>query len=280
MQTESVDTNKIKNNGWKQGACLLVTESTKIYPYTQELPLPSGLYVLLSHDCDILNSSQQKEPVVELIHAKEITKCINEFTSGKNPRQLHIDIIQGKHHLEFLPHNRLFITRKYLEIHPANKIEITEKQLKILTLWISKRYRRSAFPDVFNKRCKPIVNNIKQIFNGAIKDTYGLFIYLSTEKELEPNETYKIIIRLLVPKDIYDNQEELLKIQDDFEKILILFNSIHGIKVLVNSQNIGGSQVQSDDDLTVYSWRKFKQWDFDYISFLNDENGKTVNDII
>lgn len=277
-----VNRQKIKQNGWKQGACLQVDKSMEIYASTKSMQerLSEGLYFVLSQDCDILNSSLQKEPVVELISANQIAQCTNEFTTGKNPRQLHIKLAQGSQHLEFLPHNRLFIARTYLEKYLVSETGLSKQQLKILVLWTAKRYKRSAFPDTFNERCEPIVNQIKQIFRNAAKHTHGLFIYLFSERELEPNEPYKIILKLLVKKSIYEDQEELSIIQGGFDEILALFDGIKGIEVITNLQNIGGSQVQSMDDITVHRFQELKQWDFDYISFSNGEDGETINDAI
>jgi hypothetical protein len=59
----------IKDNGWKQGSCfLLPCENLPV----GKIDLPSGLYIIITQDCDLLLDSLEKEPYVELLHAKEI----------------------------------------------------------------------------------------------------------------------------------------------------------------------------------------------------------------
>lgn len=92
MTQDKTDSHKIEKNGWKQGSCLYVDEATTIYTATQcmQEQLPAGLYLVLSHDCDILNPSLTKEPFVELIATSKIQQCNKELIAGKNPRQLHL----------------------------------------------------------------------------------------------------------------------------------------------------------------------------------------------
>lgn len=276
MQQKTVNSQLIKQNGWKQGACLLIDDSKKVNTTIQnvKIQLEKGLYIVLSQDCDILNNSLEKEPVIELILANKINEYDTEFTADKNPRLLHLTLNDDKVYLEVLPHKRFFISRTYLETLQAEAIRVSGQPLKVLISWIAKRYKRPAFPHAFNIRIKPIIKKVKQILSNEAKNTLGLFIQLSPERELMPDKAYKVIIKLLVPKDIYENEKELLKIENGFDQILISLNKVNGIEV------IAGSQVQSMDDITMHEYQQLKQWDFDYISFLNDESGETVNNII
>lgn len=271
-----VDPKIIKQNGWKQGANLLVNASVEIYATTKCMKerLSEGLYFVLSQDCDILNPSLEKEPVIELIKANEIPKCDHKLTSGKNPRQLHITLDQENICLEFLPHNRLFIAREYLEQQYADQVEIMGKQLNMLINWTTKRYRRHGFPYAFNNRCKPIMERIEPILRNEAKKIRGIFIRLNTDEELGADKTYKLIIKMLVPKEFYENKKELSAIHDGFDKILHLFDSIDGIEILP------GSQVQSMDEITVHSYQELREWDFDYISFLNGDEREIASDVV
>ena len=268
-----MDAKRIIKNGWKQGACLLVDASIEIYATTKCMGerLSEGLYFVLSQDCDILNQSLEKEPVIELIKANKILKCDHRSTSGENPRQLHMTLNKGNSCLEFLPHNRLFIAREYLEKRCADQVEIIGQQLRMLINWITKRYRRHGFPHAFNSRCKPIMEDIKQILSNEAKKIRGIFIRLNTGGDLEADKTYKLIIKMLVPKEFYEDKQELSAIRDGFNKMLLLFERINGIEILA------GSQVQSMDEITLHGYQELKEWDFDYISFLN---GEAINDTV
>lgn len=273
MQTISLDSQKIKLNGWKQGACLLVEQPAEIYITTQCMQerLPEGRYIVLSQDCDILNGSMEKEPVVELIEANLIPQSNAEFMVGKNPRQLHVELTEKNCCFELLPHKRFFIAHSYLEAIEADAINFTGQPLKLLLNWIGKRYKRPGFPDEFNRRIDlKVIRKIKATLGDKAKNSLGLFINLSPEKELAPNDTYKIRVKMLVPKDIYENESMLSDIEDGFDQILLL---LAGVKYLEVTE---GSQVQSMNSITANDFFELKQWDFDYISFLNGKDGETI----
>lgn len=55
-------------------------------------------------------------------------------------------------------------------------------------------------------------------------------------------------------------------------QIITILDQVNGIDV------IEGSQVQSLDDISVHHYQQLKQWDFDYISFSNNEDGETIGE--
>lgn len=278
MPEKVANIEKIKRNGWKQGACLLIDKSTVVHTVTQCMQerLQPGMYIVLSQDCDILNFSLEKEPVVEVIAANQIQQCNAELNTGKNPRQLHLDTNVSNLFLEISPNNRHFISRGYLENYNPASIEITSRSLKILVNWIAKRYKRPGFPDAFNRRLdSKLIEKIKRILSNKAVNTRGLFIRLHSEEELPQSETYNVILKLLVPKFNYEDEATLTNIQNGFDKILGLLEAVKGIKIIEESC------VQSEDDITLHHYLELKPWDFDYISFLNGEDGsETIGGIV
>jgi hypothetical protein len=51
MHARILGSQKIEQNGWKQGAILLISSVDELYK--REL-LATGLYIVLSQDCDVL----------------------------------------------------------------------------------------------------------------------------------------------------------------------------------------------------------------------------------
>jgi hypothetical protein len=49
-------------------------------------------YVVSSHPCDVVALDLDKEPSVELFLLKVIEKIDGNFSFGKNPRRLHVEI--------------------------------------------------------------------------------------------------------------------------------------------------------------------------------------------
>ena len=132
---------------------------------------------------------------------------------------------------------------------------------------------RSAFPDSFNRKLNTkCIKQIKQILGNKAKESLGLFIRLASETELSSDLTYKVLIKMLVLKDTYDNEQTLACIEEAFNQIITILNKIEGIEI------IEGSQVQSLDDISVHRYQELKQWDFDYISFSNNEEGETIGE--
>lgn len=271
MQTRIINPQLIQQNGWRQGAFFL-EESNKVYA---DLKLKENvLYVVLSHDCDILNPSLQKEPVVELLEATRVESNNPDFYDGRNPRQLHLaaKIFNDSKWLEFFPNDRLFLPREYLEELKIFDCELDSRELRILINWISKRYKRAGFPSQFNHRTSGSIKQIKNILGQEAKKSLGLFIRLHSEDELDEDEKYKIIIKMLVNKNIYENNIELTLIENGFEKIINILTNNKGIEIIAEE-----TQVISMDEITVHEYQELKKWDFDYISFLNSAEGEILD---
>lgn len=65
------------------------------------------------------------------------------------------------------------------------------------------------------------------------------------------------------------------KIAEGFDEILQLLSELDGINVIAEE-----SQVQSADDITMHKYLQLKKLDFDYMSFLNGEEGSTADEIL
>jgi hypothetical protein len=273
---KEIDSQRIKANHWQQGAFLLVDENTSILIETPSMKdyLPEGLYIVLTQDCDLLNSDLQKEPVAELILTSKIVRAKPQYLSGQNPRILHLELnsMEASCSLEFFPQKRFFIARNHLENEVATEF-LDPKHLKILIRWVANRYKRSGFPDSFNQRLRGKIDTVKKILDEYGHNTLGLFIRLSTEKELSEDEPYGIYVVMLVEKSTYAQTDKLEKIQEGFDKISALLSQIQGINLLDDSD------VQSMDEISAHQYGLLKQWDFDYLSFSNERNGITSYDI-
>ena len=80
----------IKENGWKQGSLLYVNESDTII---NQCDLKKyGLFIIITHSCDLLHSSIEVEPTAEMLFLKKIRSMETIYTRGYNPRKLHLSI--------------------------------------------------------------------------------------------------------------------------------------------------------------------------------------------
>ena len=91
-------------------------------------------------------------------------------------------------------------------------------------------------------------------------------------------------IRIAVASNFYPTMKAIVeefelennessKINKGFNEILLLLDKIQGLQIAENSQ------VLSLDDISVHRYTELKQWDFDYISFSDDESGEIASDI-
>ncbi|MBY0545544.1 MAG: hypothetical protein K2Q14_08390 [Gammaproteobacteria bacterium] len=276
MEFQKIDSKKIQENGWKQGACLSINNIDNIFIYgidgVTEKRLPNGLYLVLSQDCDILNDDLDKEPIIELILIKSSDKLDPALQLGKNPRKLQIKNTDNSFLGEILSHERVFISRTELINHKSsNLFQLTLDSLKILIRWMSRRYTRPGLPGEFNKRItSKIKDKIRKILSKNTESILGLLIHLVQDIELNPNNTYSVHIVMLICNDV--SSEVFLEIKEDFEGILNY--DITGIEFLPESR------VSRTSEITFHEYTQFKQWDFDDVSYTSESIGETITDLV
>ena len=156
--TRDFDAAVLEDLGWRQGAILGPELASRAWEYA-----PTGLrrgdrslLVVTSHDCDLLNHSIQKEPVVEVLrasippddHGGAMT------TSGRNPRVLRLSRVSVEGDvttLDFNVHDRWQTPRPLLlEEGPAGFL--SDRNRRLVAEWLAKRYIRAAFPTEFDMR--------------------------------------------------------------------------------------------------------------------------------
>ncbi len=243
------DAQKIRNNGWKQFSILDNQRGV-----IQEIP--KNNYILVSQDCDIVQGSFEKEKNVEIIQAIEVQKPDKGKTNLKNFRTPHIPFKDNgtDKHFEIDMGARFFIERKLLaEVEPTSGIIFDKKTQKTIVELLKARYERTALPDAFNIRFPH--KTIKKILENHSHDTYGLFIDVHTEEELQEDVKYNIrLIMLVIERE--DAHEELL------ESIVQEIND--GITVV-------DYRVKSLDEMSVSEYLEFKELWLVELSYQGDE---------
>ncbi len=76
----------IRSAGWTQGSVLHATDDE-----TVEGILPGVSYLVLSHPCDVVSSSFERDPLVEITRTSPSPILDGNLTFGKNPRTLQLD---------------------------------------------------------------------------------------------------------------------------------------------------------------------------------------------
>lgn len=186
---------------WRQGL-LLPNEAVK--PLLGELPeLSDAVVVVATHDCDLAQTTEN-EPCIELVIGQRLTTSDGNFTHAKTARTLHI-FFDGEDAFwaEFNANAKKLIPKSELvDYYPRNTSRLSPSNLATFQRWLASRYRRSAFPDEFERRLKE--NRLTERLAKAVKP-HGSYITailfdVDEGKELNrngPDDAYLLDIILL-----------------------------------------------------------------------------------
>jgi len=137
---------------WRQGH-LLTENAVKSLGLSHPESPEDTLVVVATHDCD-LTQPPAKEPDIEIIVGRRIA-CLNgNNTHAKSSRTLHIQFHAATPVLvEFvITAKRSIAKNALLGFMPEVGITLPTSGLVIFQQWLASRYRRSAFPDEFERR--------------------------------------------------------------------------------------------------------------------------------
>jgi len=138
---------------WRQGHVVTDEAVDKLALRDAQAP-EASLVVVISHDCD-LAASPDREPEVELIVGRQIQKADGNFTHAKTPRVLHIEFAAAddRKFVELAATKKVRVAKELFADHqPRQEFQLGPAEQSILQRWLGARYRRSAFPDAFEKR--------------------------------------------------------------------------------------------------------------------------------
>jgi hypothetical protein len=260
-------TSTLHNSLWRQGA-ILPRELLNSGAIPSDLD-PHAKLILLSHDCDIVQGSYDLEPYVEFFVARPTAKLDGTKTKGKNPRclQLYMDVNGEEKLYEISVHEKYRDQRSLLEQgNPEVSCCLSQRDIRIMGRWAGKRYHRPAFPTAFNNR---LSDSAKRKFRKAIEDygaeVSGIFIFFESECELSDNEPYRIIVRVVTPRTILEDDREEQTISTLVAKLWEAFALCSGIEVKELKS-------ESESEFSLEDWNSSKVWDYEYLSVSEDDD--------
>lgn len=230
---------------------------------------PHAKLILLSHDCDIVQGSYDLEPYVEFFVARPAAKLDGTKTKGKNPRclQLCVEVNGEKKLYEISIHEKYRDQRSLLEQgSPEASCCLSQRDIRNMGLWAGKRYYRPAFPTAFNNR---LSDSAKRKFRKAIEqygaEVSGIFIFFESERELPDNEPYRIIVRVVAPPTILEDDREVQTLSTLVGKLWEVFALCSGIEV--EELNL-----DSESEFSLEDWKSSKVWDYEYLSISEEDD--------
>jgi len=259
-------TSTLHNSLWRQGA-ILPRELLNPGVIPSDLD-PHAKLILLSHSCDIVQGSYELEPYVEFFVARPASKLDGAKTKGKNPRclQFHL-VVNGEEKLyEISVHEKYRDQRSILEQgSPEALCCLSQRDIRIMGRWAGKRYYRPAFPTAFNNR---LSESAKKKFRKAIEqygaEVSGVFIFFESDGELAENEPYRVIVRVVTPRSILEDDREEQTLLTLVAKMQEAFAICPGIEVEELT-------LKSDAEFSLEDWNSSKIWDYEYLSISEED---------
>lgn len=269
------DREELASLGWRQGAILGKRLSRLAWEHAPERVSEGANdhLVVTSHDCDVLNASLEKEPVVEVLRARvpdDHQGSGQAISSGRNPRTLRLSHVpvQGRDiPLDLVVHDRWAIPRALLvEERPADSLPDAERRL--VAEWLAKRYIRAAFPTSFDYRWRGKSKAWRKLLKRYSPLIQGVYLRLHTLRELPNDKPYRCHLLLAVPENAVRPGEWL----DTREALEGAFTQFwHRCRPAIHCQ---GVEALTTDHITLADIERYQRFDADWVSF-EDETAVT-----
>ena len=276
---EGVAATWTRDTPWRQGN-LLTTEAALALGFSHQESPESTCVVVISHDCDLANNALQIEPDVEVIVGRRVQKGDGNYFWAKAPRTLHIDILHSGTSaiIELVATAKRTISKQALSAFtPDAAYALPGKSLSSLRSWLSVRYNRAAFPDLFvnrlsqlkvDKRLAKIIEPVGNLLSAVYFDVDG-------GKEIDHSDGSPYELKIILAYPPTDDPEQ---VADDVEKIETavtnLFEEKHFDQGSGKWDGIALKQCMSisEDDLPVSKVRLLTQWRLEYMTIKDDDD--------
>ncbi len=263
------DSDAIAKLGWRQGAILdakLAESACSHAPATVTMADGDRL-IVTSHDCDVVNVSLAKEPVIEVMRAgvSAAKKVDKQQSSGRNPRTMQLAVEDGDdpYVLSLSVHDRWFIPRDVLLQEPPAR-HLLDKERRLIAEWLAKRYIRAAFPTAFDLRWRAKLKDWQKLLQAHSEWIQGIYLRLSTLDELPDEKPYKCHILVAVPHAKRTGTAWPKK-REELEKAIDAFwtQFAPGIEC-------AGVEPLGTDEITLADIEPYQRFDADWVSFDDD----------
>lgn len=251
--------------GWRQGS---IIEAGAIDDPALAVCPDAEAFLVLNQTCDLINPSFVKEPVVELLPLKLIAKADRNFENGQNPRQIHFElhVVGEARQVEAFAPRTLTISREKITNAPPSPVwSIPCGTLKSLLAWRAARYLRTAFPDAFEARLKPVASEFKALIAGIHQHVVSLHLALEPFDEVEAADPYEIDLLLVVSRTSMDDDATRKLLNEKVIELQRIVNSADGL--VCNS-----CKARAPHEVSLEQADRYLVWErYDYLSFGNDD---------
>ena len=197
-----------RDTPWRQGH-LLGNDAIEALGLHHAVALDQTFVIVASHDCD-LAQTPEGEPVIEVVVGRLVTDKDGNCTHAKSARKLHIEFAGAAvFWAEFEATAKVSIEKGALnEFVPCPEAHLSTEGHAIFQMWLASRYRRSAFPDEFERRLTSKEFKLHERIAKAVKPhgemIAGVFFDVDEGAEITRDgldDTYTLDITILHSAD-------------------------------------------------------------------------------
>ena len=265
-----------RDTPWRQGR-LLGNDAIEALGLHSAAP-DQTVVIVATHDCD-LAQTPEAEPLVEVIVGLLVTHKDGNCTHSKNARKLHIEFAgEVVFWAEFEATAKSSIDKRLMnKFMPRPDARLSPENHAIFQMWLASRYRRSAFPDEFERRLTSKEFKIHEKIAKAVKPhgelIAGIFFDVDEGQEVtrdSPDDTYTLDVTILHAADPdFDAAEKAAQtVAEAIEKAFRdkLFNPTKTWQYI----ELRSCEAISESVLTYQMFKQLKRWRLEHISLAAD----------
>jgi len=263
-----------RNTQWRQGH-LLSSDAITALGFSHPTMPENTVVVVATHDCDIVQVPE-KEPCVEVFVGQVIASENKDGnnTHAKNARKLHIEF-GGNSPLwvEFEATSKTSIKKADLaSFTPCTASRLSPDNYNTFQMWLASRYRRSAFPDEFERRLTKEAKLAEKISN-AVKPhgdlISGVFFDVDGGKDVirnGPDDTYMLDIIVL-----YTSEPDVISAENAANEAVSAIEKAFKEKLFNSTKKWQHIELRfcdaiSEAALTYQVFKQLKRWRLDHVS--------------
>lgn len=229
------------------------------------------LAIVASHDCD-LTQTPEKEPVIELVVGRIAPDHDGSATHAKNARKLQIEL-DGAEKLwaDFEATAKTTVDKQKLNAYqPRTDLLLSPENRTTFQVWLASRYRRSAFPDEFERRLikqTKLAEKIAKILKPHRDLISGIFFDVDEGVEVVrdgADDTYTLDITVLYLADSAVAETAANNAAEEIEKAFKskLFTPTNRWQHI----ELRFCEPVSESVLSYQQFRQLKRWRLDHMS--------------
>ncbi|HMN94035.1 MAG TPA: hypothetical protein PKC60_12470 [Hydrogenophaga sp.] len=265
-----------RDTPWRQGH-LLGSEAVAAFSLSHAGEPEQTLVIVASHDCD-LTQDPDVEPVVEVVVGRMLADKDGNCAHAKSARKLHVEFAGTSACWgEFEATAKVTLDKWLLnEFKPRTDAMLSPEDHATFQIWLASRYRRSAFPDEFERRLireTKLHDKIARAVKPHGELISGIFFDVDEGVEVTrvgPNDTYTLDITILHRAE--PDFDAAVKAADAAAKAIdkAFRDKLFAPTKTWQHIELRSCEPLSESVLTYQVFKQLKRWRLDHISLAAD----------